>query len=445
MEILFVQPSERPLIKTRKIHGSITPPLGIMTLSSFLREKFPSVVVSIKDYEADNGPKFNFKPYDIVCLTGTTVHMPHGYELIREIRHDNPNTTIIMGGPHATFCVDQLLNDLPGLDGVVKGEGEISIAKIVENFDGRNNLPIFDGFRTRTNKTNRMSKVIENIDELPIPAYDLINIERYQLSTHRRSLKKPFACLITTRGCPFSCAYCQTPNMFGSQIRYQSEDKVLNDIEYLIKMLNIRSIVFWDDTFTANQNRTYKICESIKHLGIEWMCNTRVETVDSSILEAMKESGCKIIFYGVESADEDTLKFLKRTKEPMLDKVRQAFKWSRDVGIETVATLMIGAPNDTHETIKRNLDFLIELNPTHVYFSVYNVTPGATEYKRAVKEGLVRDESNQTVKCPDWSNPRLFTGPPFGLPTVNKNLSRWDLQSALKYAYEKFGKKEEYL
>lgn len=445
MKILFVQPSERPLIKTRKVNGSITPPLGIMTLAAFLRLKFPQVKVSIKDYEADNGPNFDFKPFGIVCVTGTTVHMPHAYELVRQIRMENPEALIIIGGSHATFCYDQLLSDLPELDGVVRGEGEITISRIVKKFAGKNNLPIIEGFKSRSNSKNGMSKFIDNLDDLPIPAYDLINLNRYQLSTHRKSLKHPFACLMTARGCPFSCSYCQTPNMFGRHLRYQCAEKVLNDIEILISTKHVKSIVFWDDTFTANSKRTTEICDSIKHLGIEWMCNTRVEYIDVQLLQSMKESGCKIIFYGVESGNEDILKLLNRTKEPMLEKVRNAFKLTHDVGIETVATLMIGAPTDTEQTIKKSLDFLKELNPTHVYFSIYNVTPGAAEYKRAVKEGLIRDENNQPVKHPDWSNYRLFTGPPFGLPTVNKNLSRWDLQNALKYAYGLFGKKEEYL
>jgi len=371
--------------------------------------------------------------------------MPHAYELVRQIRIENHDALIIMGGSHSTFCCDQLLNDLRELDGVVRGEGEITISKIVENFSGRNDLPKIEGFVSRSNLKTGMSEVLENLDELPIPAYNLINLNRYQLSTHRRSLKQPFASLVTTRGCPFTCAYCQTPNMFGHHLHYQSPEKISNDIKILISSKGVKSIVFWDDTFTANSKRTIEICESIRHLNIEWMCNTRVELIDLKLLQCMKDAGCKIIFYGVESCNEETLKFLNRTKDPMIEKVRNAFKLTHDVGIESVATLMIGAPNDTEQTIKKNLSFIKELNPTHVYFSIYNVTPGAAEYNRAVKEGLIRDENNKPVKYPDWSNSRLFTGPPFGLPTVNTYLSRWDLQNALKYAYSQFGKKEEYL
>lgn len=435
MKVILIQPSERMLVGKKKKYGSIMPPLGLLSLAACVREKCKNVDISIMDYEVKNGDKEpDYSQYDIIGLTGTTVHMPHARVLIEMIRCVNNQACIIMGGPHATFAYNRLLNDIPQLDAVIRGEGELSLVEFINKYTSREKLPCVKGIIDRNSTEFELSDIPLQLDELPMYAYDLINLGKYQLSTHRKSLPMPFASIMTSRGCPFSCNYCQTPIMFGNRMRYRSENLVYEEIKKLQNLYKIESVVFWDDTFTSNRNYTINLCDLLEDLKIKWMCNTRVDCVDEVLLEKMKNAGCEVIFFGVESFDLQTLTDLNRTTNE--EKVRKAFQLCKRFEIKTVAALMIGTPNDELDTIESNIEKLISLEPTDVYISIYNITIGSKEYERVVKSGILEE----TI---DWYNPKLFFGPPFGLPTVS-TLSRYQLQQAQKLAYRKFyGKDKE--
>lgn len=430
MKVLFIQPSQNIVVGKQKKNSSIMPPLGIMSIAAMIRIECPNVKVEIYDYEASGDIRSpDYTQYDIIGISATSVHIPHAYKLIQVIRKQNENVCIIIGGPHATFAYRSLLNEIPELDAVIIGEGELSISYLINHYTCRNNLPKYPGIVTRDIEKATLSPILDNLDKLPNLSYDLIDINNYQLSTHRKALKPPFISYITSRGCPFSCNYCQTPNMFGKKIRYRSPLLVYNELESLKQSYNYKSIVFWDDTFTSNRNYTVELCSYLEKLNIRWMCNTRVDRIDKDLLQIMKQSGCEIIFFGVESFYEPTLKFLNRTTNETV--VNEAFSFCKDVGISTVAALMIGTPGDNLDSIEHNINKLIQLHPDNVYISIYNVTVGSEDYKRAVMAGII----NENI---DWKKPNNFYGPPFGLPTVNTNLNRFQLQTAQKSAYAKF-------
>lgn len=341
-----------------------------------------------------------------------------------------------IGGPHATFCHDDLLKRCPEIDAIVRGEAEISFIEFLKKYRNQQNLPTIDGISTKSKLSKKLSPIIKDINSLPFPAYDLVDVTKYQLSTHRKDLPLPFLSSITNRGCPFSCTYCQTPNMFGNKVRFKSPDTIKSELEYFIEIAQIKSIVFWDDTFTFNTSRTLEICKKIKPFNISWMCNTRVELVNPSLLRSMSESGCRIVFFGVESSSGETLKRFKRTYNTEL--VKKAFDWAHQANIKTVGTLMIGSPGDDLNTIEKNIEYLKSLNPSYVYISIFNVTPGAKEFEKAKLRGKLRDKKGRITEEIDWSDPKLFKGPPFGLPTVNGSLNRYQLQQAQEFAYEQF-------
>ncbi len=430
MRILLLQPAQRIVVGKRKEHGSIMPPLGLLSIAAMIRQECPCAEVDFFDFEIADGVSFpDYGMYDIIGLSATSVHIPHTYILIQEIRSKNEDVCIIIGGPHATFAYMSLLNEIPELDAVIRGEGELSIPYLIKNYKNRKDLPEYPGIVTKKTRNIALSPIVHNLDEIPYLAYDLVNINKYQLSTHRKSLKPPFISYMTSRGCPFSCKYCQTPNMFGHKIRYRSPELVLDEFKILKQRFNYNSIVFWDDTFTSNREYTLRLCSCLKSLHVQWMCNTRVDRVDKELLTVMKNAGCEIIFFGVESFYKPTLKFLNRTTNE--DTVIQAFSMCKEIGIQTVAALMIGTPSDNLDSINYNVDRLISLHPDNVYISIYNVTVGSEDYKRAIMSGDLEENI-------DWKNPKSFCGPPYGLPTVNPNLNRYQLQTAQRSAYCEF-------
>lgn len=429
IRVLLIQPSQRILLGKKKKFGSIMPPLGLLQLASCIRAWCNVSDVTIFDYEAESdGINPNFSQYDIIGISGTSVHMPHAYSLAREIRKNNPNACIVFGGPHATFDFNKLLDKIPEIDVVIIGEGEYSLTELINKYTKRDNIPNICGCVTRIHKDIQLSQSVLDLNTLPELAYDSININSYQLSTHRNHLPSPFASLITSRGCPFSCDYCQTPNMFGKNMRYRSPELVYNELEKLKQLYKIKSVVFWDDTFTANRSRTLNICKYLKKLELKWMCNTRVECVDKELLMVMKEAGCEIIFFGVESFDIETLEGLNRTSRE--DHVKIALQLCKECKIRTVASLMIGTPNDDLCRIDSNVEHLLELSPDDVYISIFNAVVGSKTYEWATKTGIINNI--------DWTNLRRFRGTPFGLPTVNNILTRFQLQKAQKAAYQRF-------
>lgn len=430
MKVLLLQPSQRLIIGKKKKNGSIMPPLGLLGLASFIRKECQASSVDFFDYEVKNGePEPKFECYDIIGLTGTSVHIPHANQLIKRIRSISADVCIIMGGPHATFAYESLLHSIPELDAVIRGEGEESLIYLINNYTDRTNLPEYPGIVTRKTTSAKMSPTIENLDALPEYAYDLVDINKYQLSTHRKALSAPFVSFMTSRGCPYGCKYCQTPNMFGSSIRVRSARLVYEECRKLKEKTNFNSIVFWDDTFTANRKYTLELCTYLKELDVKWMCNTRVDRVDKELLLKMKDAGCEVIFFGVESFQEETLRLLNRTTNE--NAVFEAFSLCREIGIQTVAALMIGTPYDNLESIEYNTKRLKAMQPDKVYISIYNATVGSEEYRRAVMSGDLEADV-------DWLNPKCFSGPPFGLPTVNSRLNRYQLQVAQKSVYRDF-------
>lgn len=415
------------------------PPLSLLSLASIVRERHKHVNVEIADFEAKNGELYpDYSHYDMIAISGTSVHMPHVGSLLVDIRRQNPDTFVVVGGPHATFCHEEMLEKQPAIDAVFRGEAEESFSLFVGEFRGRKSLPRIQGVSTRQYISDAFSTRIDDLDSLPMLAYDLVDLDKYQLSTHRKDLPLPFVSLMMSRGCPYACQYCQTPNMFGRTVRSFSPSRIANEIEHLVDHHKIRSVVFWDDTFTASEDRVTELCAKIGGLNLSWMCNTRPEHVNENLLNHMKAAGCKIIFYGVESAHAETLQFLRR--KTTLDVVRSTFNITRKVGIKTVGTLMIGAPGDTWEKIQTNIEFLTSLEPNFLYASVYNVTPGANEFERAKSQGIIPESI-------DWFNRDTFDGPPFGLPVANENLTRPELAKAQKFAYAKFygkGREDEY-
>lgn len=428
ISVLLIQPSQRILLGKKKKFGSIMPPLGLLQLASCIRTWCDVSDVSIFDYEAADGVKPNFSEYDIIGITGTSVHMPHAYSLAKEIRENNANACIVFGGPHATFDSHELLKKIPEIDVVIIGEGEISIAELISRYTTRDNIPNIQGCVTRLHNNLQLSPTISDLDILPDLAYDSININNYQLSTHRNHLPSPFVSLITSRGCPFSCDYCQTPKMFGNNMRYRSPELIYGELGKLKMLYKIKSVVFWDDTFTANRLRTLAFCEYLKKLELKWMCNTRVECVDKELLMVMKEAGCEIIFFGVESFDVETLKGLNRTSRE--EHIKVALQLCKECGIRTVASLMIGTPNDDLCRIDSNIEHLAELAPDDVYISIFNAVVGSKTYEWAIRTGVINEI--------DWTDPRRFRGTPFGLPTVNNILTRFQLQKAQKAGYQRF-------
>ncbi|MGC8976612.1 MAG: B12-binding domain-containing radical SAM protein, partial [Candidatus Ratteibacteria bacterium] len=193
-----------------------------------------------------------------------------------------------------------------------------------------------------------------------------------------------------SRGCPYKCTFCSWPQMlYDGKIRFRSPEKIVEEIELLIKKYGIKEIFFDDDTFTCNKNWVIKICKLIieREIKILWSCNGRVDNVDDEMLKIMKKSGCRMIKYGVESASQKTLDLIR--KDYTIEEIKNAFKLTKKNKILIHATAMIGFPWETKNDMKETIKFIKKLSPDTCQFSIPIPYPGTKIFEYAEKENLL--------------------------------------------------------
>jgi radical SAM superfamily enzyme YgiQ (UPF0313 family) len=200
---------------------------------------------------------------------------------------------------------------------------------------------------------------------------------------------------MTSRGCPFRCAYCSGHINFGRTHRFHSARRVIDEIKILMRDYKADSIQFFDETFTFSKPRVLELCDKMieEKVKISWAAFSRVNTIDRELLEKMREAGCYQIFYGVESGNQRLLDLIH--KDITLDQARKAIKLTREAGIESFASFMLALPTETMEESYKTIDFAIELDPDYAQFPITTPFPGTELYDIAKKSGSFTTE--------DWS------------------------------------------
>jgi radical SAM superfamily enzyme YgiQ (UPF0313 family) len=246
----------------------------------------------------------------------------------------------------------------------------------------------------------------------------------------------PFGAMVTSRGCPYRCAYCSKP-VFGSKFRAQSPDRVIEEMEYLIEKFGVKEIAFYDDSFTLDKKRIHAIADKIiaKKLKIAWTCETRVNLVDKELLKHMKQAGCYTVAYGIESASPEIIKTLQ--KDITLEQVEKAIRAHKEVGLQVVGYFMLGSPGETPETIQQTIDFAKKLKVDFAQFSVTTPFPG-TELYEIYKRNNPGEIDWARFVYAGTDNP---TSPVF----ESDNLTREDIEKWTSRAYRQFYLRPSYL
>jgi len=357
------------------------PPLGLLSLLSYLRSKnIDSELVDAPAYELDLGETIK-KVLDleptIVGISSNTGTYPTARKVSRGIKEENKDIIIVFGGPHPTALPEFTLTD-SNADYVIRGEGEYSLEYLIKRLYSGEKVTDTPGLTYSSNgefKSNP-SRPIEDLDSLPLIDWNLIDLKKYRPSP--ASFKKlPALSTITSRGCPYHCIYCNK-NIFGRVYRPMSVSRVMQDLESL-QNIGVVDVNFWDDDFTMQRDRTIELCKEIKETGLIWNCSTRANLVDKELLEIMADSGCYEIGYGVETGTNRIMELIK--KGVTLDQIRDAIKWTEEVGIETKAYFMLGFPTETKEEIEKTIDFALELNPDVASFNIVIPYPGTELFK----------------------------------------------------------------
>jgi radical SAM superfamily enzyme YgiQ (UPF0313 family) len=347
---------------------------------------------------------------DVVGITSTTLTYRSALRIASVTKEELPECTAILGGCHATFWDENALKECPSLDITVRREGEITFIDLLEKLQSKSSLNSVKGITFRKSDggiaRNEDRPFMENLDDLPFPAFHL-----FPLDTFRRVGKIIFP-LQTSRGCVYWCDFCTAVRMFGRKYRMRSPKNVVDEIEMLQNKYGESQFAFYDDAFTIDPERVEKICEEIRQrkLAIHWDCEARVDMVNRSLLQKMKAAGCMAVWLGVESGSQ--LIIDKMNKRIKLDQTRNAFKTARELGIMTIANVVLGFPGETEQTAWETINFIKELKPGDVGFYIATPYPGTPLYELVKQSGWLKttDFNHYDTATPTFETPLLSMG-----------------------------------
>ncbi len=347
---------------------------------------------------------------------------------VSKIKEKFKEVKVLMAGSHVTKFPEKCIEESK-VDFVIKGEHDFVTLEVMNALKENESFEKIKGicFRLKNKiKNNSDAPLIEDLDTLPFPNRNLIPHQWYA-EGHVRNF--PFTFVMAARGCPNRCAFCLWPNIFyNHRVRVRSAKNIVDELEWLIKEYGMKEIFFDDDTFNVSKLRVMDICNEMlnRNVKIVWGCSGRVDCVDEEMIVLMKKAGCKLICYGVESANEETLE--KTHKGISLKMAQSAVKLTQKGGIIAHVNLMIGFPWETKTEMENTINFGLELNADTVQYSLVFPHPGSEMYDWALKENWFYDEALN-----DFSRFDMTSG-----PVLKTQVSREELMNIVSKAHAKF-------
>ena len=362
---------------------------------------------------------------DIVGISGPfTCQIENSIKVSNLVKEVNPNIITVMGGPHVTLVPQEFLEEAKNVDIAVIGEGEYAMLDVARSFEGKKQLIEIQGIAFRQNGKvvlNASRPLIENLDQLPYPAYDLVDMEQY-LSPKKigyRSFQDRAISMITSRGCPFNCCFCAVHLHMGQKFRAHSAKYVLDHIQFVVEKFKVKNIFFEDDNLTLDVKRFEAICDGIieRKIKIGWETpnGVRADCLNLELLKKMKQSGAKSIFVGVESGDQQILDNVI-CKSLDLNSVVQFAKDAKQIGLKTCAFYIIGFPGETKQNMQKTVDFALQLKRDYdVGMHLFIATPsyGTRLYEDCKTKGYIQQDIT-------W-NAFAEARQPKGMPLITTN------------------------
>lgn len=335
---------------------------------------------------------------DICFLETSTPSILHDLRNANRIKKELGKKVFIFGA-HATTFHRQLMEENPLIDGVIRGEFEHTIRDISL---GTSPLAAVQGLTHRENGAiteNPARPYIENLDELPFPAWHLFNWKAYESHLYA----SPSMWVITSRGCPFQCSFCLWPDMmYGHRQRYRSAKNVVDEMETLVNKYGVKEVRFDDDTFALRKEHVLGISNEIMRRGLHkklrWACFGHASQNDYEIYESIKKAGCFRIDFGIESGSQRVLD--AACKKLDVNKAKETVKLCKKAGLEVYCDFMIGFPGETDEDVRKSLDLALEMDPDFIQVSFVIPYPGTRMHADGVKSGyLIYPDDWEKYNC----------------------------------------------
>lgn len=371
--------------------------LGVAYVAAAV-EDLAEVEVLDDDAMGWDGPAFERRVregrYDVVGFTAASPTLGRALELARAARRAAPTAWIVFGGYHPTLLPEECLRE-PCVDVVVIGEGEEALRAIVaarQAGEGWRDI-VGTACRLADGSVERVARPPfpkDRLDGLRFPARHLFP-DGYTYPDARYPRVAP---IVTSRGCPGRCTYCNAHDLFDGRCHFRSARSVVDEIEDLVRRQGFEEVHVWDDNFTTKKGRIFEIRDELARRGLRVPIalpgGIRADCVDRELLTALRDMGVYGLAVGVESGDQSVLD--EAEKGITLEQVRQAFRWARELGLETWAFFMLGLIGESPDSIRRTIDFALELDPDVAKFHIMKPFPGTSVRRQLRERGLLIHE-----------------------------------------------------
>lgn len=443
MKVLLVNPAANTRRTLGRFHRLMEPMpcIGLAYIAAVLEKNNVEVQV-IDDFAENMGVEGimerikAFKP-DVVGISCLTPSAFASYRLSEAIRKYDRNIRIIYGNLHAEIFAKSILQQ-DMADIIIRGEGEYSFLEIVRAIEKGTSLSKIKGISFKENGSiveNESRPLIDNLDELPYPAWHLFPWRKYGALPFA-DIKRPIVGMLASRGCPYNCKFC-SKGYLKNTYRMREPKKVVDEIEFMNGKFGARQIAFMDLILPLTKGQGMKFCDEMIKRGLDkevvWTCESRVDRVDGELLKRMKEANCGRIMYGIESGVQKLLDAVN--KGFTLEQVRKAVALSRKVGLKTVGFFMLGLPGETRELSLQSIAFAKNLGLDFAKFAITTPFPGSELFDIAIKEGKVRMDE---LEDNDWEKFSAFNFNPKELLYVPDGMSASELVGLHKKANREF-------
>jgi radical SAM superfamily enzyme YgiQ (UPF0313 family) len=332
----------------------------------------------------------------------------------------------IFVGPLATALDEEFVRE-GYCDYVIRGEWDITLARLasaLRQAEDPGTVPGLAFLHKGRLVRSPAPELIEDLDALPFPAYDLLDLSRFYESVF---IRFPAATMITSRGCPYHCVFCAFPNtIYSHRFRAMSPERVVAEVKHLVHRFGVKQIRFDDDTFEIDRQRVIEICRLLEkeRLGLVWLAQCRPGLMDEELCAAFRRAGCVMVLFGIESGNDEILKKIK--KKTTIEEIRRGVRVAKAAGLEVLNCVMLGFFWDTPETLRQSIDLAFELDAEFTQFSIPTPLPGTEYYELLAQEGL--------LTFGRWEELDSFHQTSLKLP----NLSAAEINAAIRRAYRHY-------
>lgn len=401
MKILLINPGSDSKKTAGKYSDFLAPmpPISLAYVAAALDKAGVDVAV-YDDYTERGGgegvaKKIREEAPDVVGLSCVTVTAARTMEIASEIRTKFPSVKIIMGNIHPSVFYEKILTR-NSADAIVLGEGEVTTPNLVKALAAGSPLSGIPGIAYVEDgkvKVNPGAEFVDNLDELPFPAWRLFPTKNYRLFSFAR-VREPGTLILGSRGCPFNCSFCSLKIM-GRKRRRRTPGNIADEFDYLYRDFGYLQPSFIDPIFPFSKKEGLEFAEEIIRRDIHkrqiWITETRVDLVDYELLEALKSSGLRRIMYGFESGTQDGIDSIK--KNFTMEQARAAVAATRKAGVEMIGFFMIGVPGDTVKSIDETIEYSVSLDIDFAKYTVFSPFPGTQVYDEMVRDGVISEDA----------------------------------------------------